>query len=251
MTELETMQRAKMYLDKLANGVNPLNDQPVPDEDCINQVRISRCLFYVSDILRKVIENGGIAAKSEKVKKGAFTISHDNLKKYPFSSAPIPVSEITRRINELIDPNSMKKLKYSSIVTFMLQSGLLAQMESIDGNIVRFPTAEGASLGISSEDRISQSGTYQVTVYNTEAQQFILDNIDAIIEINNQKQMKNGNDHELQGQPWTNNYDEVLVDLFQKNVPISEIAVTLKRTEGGIRARLIKLGLIENRSDAN
>ena len=51
MTELETMQRAKMYLDKLANGINPLTDQPASDSDCINQVRISRCLFYVSDVL--------------------------------------------------------------------------------------------------------------------------------------------------------------------------------------------------------
>ena len=68
MTELETMQRAKMYLDKLANGINPLTDQPTPDSDCINQVRISRCLFYVSDVLRKVIENGGNIGKSEKIK---------------------------------------------------------------------------------------------------------------------------------------------------------------------------------------
>ena len=54
MTELEIMQRAKMYLDKLANGINPVTDQPASDSDCINQVRISRCLFYVSDVLRRV-----------------------------------------------------------------------------------------------------------------------------------------------------------------------------------------------------
>ena len=41
MTELETLQRAKMYLDKLANGIDPLTDVPVPDNDCINQIRIS------------------------------------------------------------------------------------------------------------------------------------------------------------------------------------------------------------------
>ena len=59
MTELEIMQRAKMYVDKLANGINPLTDQPAPEGDTVNQVRISRCLFYVSDVLRRVIENGG------------------------------------------------------------------------------------------------------------------------------------------------------------------------------------------------
>ncbi len=59
------MLRAKMYVDKLANGINPLTDQPVSDADCIKQAKISRCLLYVSDILRKVIENGGTVEKAE------------------------------------------------------------------------------------------------------------------------------------------------------------------------------------------
>ena len=59
MTELEKIQYAKSFMDKLANGINPLDDSPVPDEDIVNNVRISRCFFYVSDILRQVIENGG------------------------------------------------------------------------------------------------------------------------------------------------------------------------------------------------
>ena len=61
MTELEKMQRAKMYIDKMANGINPIDDTAAPENDVINNVRISRCFFYVSDILRQVIENGGTA----------------------------------------------------------------------------------------------------------------------------------------------------------------------------------------------
>ena len=46
MTDLEIMQRAKQYIDSLANGIDPLSGKPVKDNDVINQVRISRCLFY-------------------------------------------------------------------------------------------------------------------------------------------------------------------------------------------------------------
>ena len=251
MTELETMQRAKMYLDKLANGINPLTDQPTPDSDCINQVRTSRCLFYVSDVLRKVIENGGNIGKAEKIKKQPFMISHETLKSFRLSNTPIAVSEITKRINELVDESAMTKLKYTSITSFLLQSGFLAQAEAGDGEKTKAPTKQGNTIGITSEERVGQAGTYRVTVYNTEAQQFVLDNIDAIIEINNQKSMEPVARAEFQGQPWTSTYDETLVDLFQKNVPISEIAITLKRTESGVRARLKKLGLIDKRSDAN
>ena len=60
MTELEKIAYAKTYIEKLANGINPLTNQAVPDDDLINNVRISRCLFYVSDILRRIVENEGI-----------------------------------------------------------------------------------------------------------------------------------------------------------------------------------------------
>ena len=48
MTELEKMERAKMYLDKLANGIDPITDQELPDDTVLNNVRLARCFFYTS-----------------------------------------------------------------------------------------------------------------------------------------------------------------------------------------------------------
>lgn len=59
MTELETMQRAKMYLDKLAQGIEPISGQEIPNDSVLNNVRLARCFFYVSGILDQVIANGG------------------------------------------------------------------------------------------------------------------------------------------------------------------------------------------------
>ena len=36
MTELEKMQRAKMYIDKMANGINPIDDTPAADSDILS-----------------------------------------------------------------------------------------------------------------------------------------------------------------------------------------------------------------------
>ena len=69
MTDLEMMQRAKTYMDKLANGINPLDDTTLSENDIVNNVRISRCLFYVSDVLRQVIENGGNVSKKKTPKE--------------------------------------------------------------------------------------------------------------------------------------------------------------------------------------
>ena len=68
MTELEKIERAKMYMDKLANGINPIDDSVVPDEDIVNNVRLSRCFFFVSDVLRQIIEHSGIESE-KKAKK--------------------------------------------------------------------------------------------------------------------------------------------------------------------------------------
>jgi hypothetical protein len=68
MTELEIMERARSYMEMLANGVNPLNGEYIPEDEVVNNVRLSRCFFYVADVLRQVIENGGVTAAKPVVK---------------------------------------------------------------------------------------------------------------------------------------------------------------------------------------
>lgn len=63
MTELEKIEYTKGFVDKLAEGISPIDGTPIAEGDLLNNVRISRCMYYVSDILRRVIENGGIEGK--------------------------------------------------------------------------------------------------------------------------------------------------------------------------------------------
>lgn len=72
MTELEKIRYTKDFIDKMANGVNPLDGSPIPENDLLNHVRISRCLFYVSDILRQVIENDGTEKKKRQSQASFF-----------------------------------------------------------------------------------------------------------------------------------------------------------------------------------
>ena len=135
MTDLEIMQHAKEYLDKLARGIDPLTGREVPEGEIINNVRISRCLFYVSDVLRQVIENGGIQVKSVKSSaKAPFALSFEDRARYPFGDWPATVSVIAQRLNELVDLSTVQKLKTTSITAFLMQSGLLFEEESPNGS---------------------------------------------------------------------------------------------------------------------
>ena len=114
MTELETIAHAKNYLDAMAKGNSPLTGEPVPETDLINNVRISRCLFFVSDILRQVLEQGGVKPPRN-AEKEPFHLDHMQLKNFSFSDSAIPVSEIANRINALIDETVMKKDRKSVV----------------------------------------------------------------------------------------------------------------------------------------
>lgn len=235
MTELEKIERAKMYMDKLANGINPLDGSPVPEWELINNVRMSRCFFFVSEVLRQVIANGGTSVP-EKRKKLPLVIPLEKRELFEYSGSPIPVSEIARRVSALAENESMQKLTYSDIAAWLTGIGMLTENTGPDGKRMKRPTAEGLKNGISVETRSGAKGPYDVVVYDAGAQRFIVDNLDAILDEKNSRT-------ELEGAPWTQEHDGILAELYQKAVPIREIAQTLKRKPSGVRARLKKLGL--------
>lgn len=192
MTDLETLERAKMYMEKLANGINPLENSLIPDDDIVNNVRLSRCFFYVADVLRQVIDNGGVK-KQKKEKKQPFYLSADQRERFAYSPEPIPISEITNRINALISADTMKKLSHKILTNWLLSIDLIREESNENGKTAKRPTANGNSLGISIETRNGIHGTYSVVLYNTDAQHFILDNIDAVIDLANKEKKPTAN----------------------------------------------------------
>lgn len=248
MTELEKIEYAKSFIDKLANGINPLDDSPIPDNDITNNVRLSRCFFYVSDILRQVVENGGVRPiMTTKQSKKEFTLTFEERGRIQISEIPLSVSEISNHLNTLIDIETTKKISAASINNWLLNLQLLEAVVQPNGKTRKLPTEQGKELGILVEERTSQYGTYTTVLFSSVAQQFIYDNLEAIIDFKNEKDASLS---ESYGSPWTEAHDEYLIELFNKSHSISEMASALKRTNGGIRARLKKLGLIESKSDS-
>ena len=240
MTELEIIQHAKDYLDKLAKGIDPLTGREVPEGEIINNVRISRCLFYVADVLRQVIENGGvIGTPPKKGELAPYALPFEARSRYAFGEWPLSASQIAQRLNGLVDLSNMQKLKTTSITKFLQQSGLLFEEEAPSGNKNKRPTEAGWKLGISTQQRSGQNGDYTAVVYDQQAQQFILDNLDAIIAINATPL------HENQGKSWEPEEDAYLRQAVQAGEDVKDMSTELKRTRAAIRARLEKLGLTE------
>ena len=179
MTELETMQHAKNYIDKLANGIDPITDEIIKDDSVINNVRISRCLFYVSNVLQDVINNGGVVGKTIKPQKISFSITEEQCAKILVTQEPVGVSIISKRIGEVLDEN-VKTLPATYISNWLVDNGYLT--ENIYSNKKhKVTTPKGEQLGIVTVDSVSREGVpYKKNVYDINAQKFIIENLNKI-----------------------------------------------------------------------
>lgn len=54
---------------------------------------------------------------------------------------------------------------------------------------------------------------------------------------------------ENSGKPWTPELDRQLRDMFDRGASPKELCAYFKRSRGGIAARLVRLGIIENRAE--
>ncbi len=182
MTQQELAQRAKGYMDALANGIDPITGRELLEDTVLNRPQMIRCFFYVSDILRQVAENGGHVGVKKAGKKIPFALSMEQRASVPFSSAPLPISQFTDLLNKMVDLDTMKKLSTTTVTNWMVEKGFLRILKTPDGRHSKRPTPQGKQIGLSTEQRQGTAGPYIVVLYDESAQRFIVDNLDEILK---------------------------------------------------------------------
>lgn len=185
MTELEKIVYAKTFIDKLANGINPLDETPIPDDDIVHNVRLSRCFFYVSSILQKEIDRQQKKApKPERPKKLPFSITREQLDQFEYSPMPISATAMGRKINWLvrddIEQKNMQKFSYRKINYWLHEIGMIEWREWENGK-KRFPTEEGEEIGLVLTIWENYGKRSPVVYISEEAQHFIIDNFEAVM----------------------------------------------------------------------
>ena len=175
MTELEKIKRAKTYIEKLANGIDPITDNEMPDDSVLNNERMLRCFAYVADILQQVAENGGVG----RVARNKFKITQEQKIHIPLSDTPLPISAVCDNISSAADLAVYRRLSHNKVTEWLEEKGYL---QNIAGSKRKTLNDKSAMIGITREERISQQGKpYTANVYSKEAQQFIIDHLDEIL----------------------------------------------------------------------
>lgn len=160
------------WIKKLANGINPINGSFLPDNDIVNNVHISRCLFFVADLLK---DAGHEKPSSAKQYDADFYLTPEELSQICITEKS-GITMFVKEINKVI-PNYMKPLTVTSVTKWLLKRGYLNEIVKEDGRKTKVPTDSGVSLGISTEQRVGSNGEFTSVVYNANAQKFILENL--------------------------------------------------------------------------
>ena len=181
MENVDKLKKAKLYIDNMANGINPVTGENVPDEDTLNNVHISRCLFYVSGLLEELIENDKSAKRGQ---KSEFYITQEEYDSLSVSDSSVSISGFVSSINEHINDENREKLKYSVFTNWMMQKGFLEEIVLSNGNKAKRPTEIGRDIGIYTEKRTNSFGQdYVAVLYNSKAQYFLKERIPEILGI--------------------------------------------------------------------
>ena len=185
MSPLDLTIRAKTYIDKLSNGINPITNVHVTETDSVNNTKVSNALSYISKLLNRIIDycTMDYSTDPRKAFKGLrpFFISEEQISRYIFSNEPVYLSTIARQLNSLSHAPDMKEITCRNLLSYLFYTGCVEEKRIQKGEILRRPTAKGLEIGLIQLTRKGSKGPNTVTLYTAPAQHYIITHIQPII----------------------------------------------------------------------
>ena len=233
--DLKHVPRAKAYMDALANGIDPISGEVIPEGEVVRQERLMNCFHYISDVLEEVLRVD--ATKKQPSAEQPFQPHLLDYSGFSLSETPITISELVKRINDC-RPEYMQKLKRTGVVNWLVEQRYIQRVEINGRSCVRLGE-RSADIGLSEETRFGEDGrTFTVVVYPKGAQQLILEHLAAIVQTETYAKPRG---RANKGKPWTKDEEMRLQSLLEANTPIRDIAVELQRTQRAIEMRIEKM----------
>lgn len=176
MTDIEKAQTTKLYLDKLANGMNPLTGEDLPEDTVLNNIYLCRSFAYASNVFDEFIKNGCRISYNNKNNMLPFTITESQRGMIAISESPVSITTVTNRIEKVLDRN-IKPLSPARVTQWLEAQGFLETVIGDDGKRDRISTEEGEKLGIETQIETFKNETIRKNYYSLNAQAFIIANL--------------------------------------------------------------------------
>lgn len=184
MTDLEKIAYAKSFIDKLAKGIDPTDDSPIPAGDVAAKARIAGCFSFVSDVLSKLVNSPDTVTNLYRVPERRLTAQV--LSSIECTQYPISISAFAQKIDLAL--RSSKKFTAHDLTPWLMHNGYIEKLIDSRDKSFKRPTQKGIDIGIIVFQSTSQSGRVTQSIrLNMFAQQFIRDHLSEIISFSDNR----------------------------------------------------------------
>lgn len=180
----KTLETAIIYVKRLAEGNNPINNQPLEEDTVLNNPNVIRCMYFVREVLEEVFANGGTVQKKETSKRKGNAIKsfpEEILTKFEYKEDKGIVSLLSQ-IYEPVKGEGYKRITPQVINKLLAANGYIVEVESEEfRKKIKVPSEKGIAIGMRAERLEYPTGTYISIYYNKQAQEFFVTNFMKLI----------------------------------------------------------------------
>lgn len=168
------LEVAIKYVERIADGCNPVNNVPLENDDILNDPNIIRCMYFIKDVLKEVRNNGGfIGGKNGKEPVLPFPI--EILDRFSYMEDK-SITHVLNQIYEPIADMNVKKVSVTKITAALKEEGyLLDEPNTETGKTRKVPSKKGRELGIYTVEREYNGRMYESVTYNQNAQKYVVE----------------------------------------------------------------------------
>ena len=179
--EQSKLDVAIKYVERLADGCNPVNNTPLEKDDVLNNPNIIRCMYFIKDVLQEVRSNGGMVGRKME-KEPALPFPIEILDRFSYAEDK-SITHVLNQIYEPIADMNVKKVSVTKLTAALKEEGfLLDELNTETGKTRKVPSEKGRELGIYTIEREYNGRMYESVTYNQNAQKYVVELIRRVME---------------------------------------------------------------------
>lgn len=175
------LDAAITYVERMAEGNNPVNNIPAESDSVLNNPNVIRCMYFIRDVLQQVKDNDAmIGSRTYKSVKNPFPL--EVLGKFVYQE-DMSVSKFLEQLKLLAEDPNVKGIGTKVITNWLKRMDYLVdEHDSVTGQKKTKTTPKGEQFGLYMEPRVSARGQeYNIIMYNRHAQEFLVQHMEKII----------------------------------------------------------------------
>ena len=169
----EKLEVAIKYVERIADGCNPVNNVPLENDDILNNPNIIRCMYFIKDVLEEVRRNGGMIG-GRNGKEPRLPFPTEILDKFTYSEDK-SITHVLNQIYEPIADMNVKKVSVTKVTDTLKEEGYLMDAPNPEtGKTRKVPSVKGKEIGIYIVEREYNGRMYESVTYNHNAQEYVV-----------------------------------------------------------------------------